>query len=140
VDPSQTSHLDEPRSEFLFAYGTLQPGRAPAEIAPLVAKLEIVGRGYVHGTLFEFGHYPGAVLDGSSTNRITGTIYRLPADQDLLEMLDEYEEYFPESPHTSQFMRQLHPVHWDDGRTVLCWVYVYNEAWGAPPATGAAHE
>ena len=122
--------MDEPHSEFLFTYGTLQPGRAPKEIAHVVERLQMAGRGYVHGTLYDFGHYPGAVLDGSSTNRITGTIYRLPQDKDLLEKLDEYEEYFPESPGASQFIRELHPIYGDDGGTVLCWVYVYNEAWG----------
>jgi gamma-glutamylcyclotransferase (GGCT)/AIG2-like uncharacterized protein YtfP len=116
-------------TDFLFAYGTLQPGRAPAEIAPLVERLEIAGRGFVHGTLYDFGHYPGAVLDSASSHRIPGTIYRLPADLDLLGKLDEYEEYSPDSPSSSQFLRESHPVHWDDGRTALCWVYVFNENW-----------
>ena len=114
-------------TEFLFTYGTLQPGRAPAEIAHLVERLQVAGRGHVHGTLYDFGHYPGAVLDASSASRIPGTIYKLPPDRDLLARLDEYEEYSPESPETSQFIRELHAVHWEDGRTSLCWVYVYNE-------------
>jgi gamma-glutamylcyclotransferase (GGCT)/AIG2-like uncharacterized protein YtfP len=117
-------------TEFLFTYGTLQPGRAPAEVAHLVERLQVAGRGYVYGTLFDFGHYPGAVLDASSTNQIAGTIYKLPSDRDLLAQLDEYEEYSPESPETSQFIRELHPMHWEDGHTSLCWVYVYNERFG----------
>ena len=116
-------------TDFLFAYGTLQPGRAPAEIAPLVEKLEIAGQGSVRGALYDFGHYPGAVLDSASSHRIPGTIYRLPADPDLLRKLDAYEEYSPDSPSTSQFLRQLHPVQWDDGRSASCWVYVFNEEW-----------
>jgi gamma-glutamylcyclotransferase (GGCT)/AIG2-like uncharacterized protein YtfP len=127
MDSLSTSRSDELQTEYLFAYGTLQPGRAPAEIAHVVDKLQIAGRGYVHGTLFDFGHYPGAVLDVSSTNRIPGTIYNLPPDRDLLAQLDDYEEYFPESPATSQFIRELHAVHWENGRTSLCWLYVYNE-------------
>ena len=122
-------------SSFLFTYGTLQPGRAPREIAPLIAKLEIAGRGYLHGTLLDFGHYPGAVLDASSSNRIPGTIYRLPPGGDLLTRLDEYEEFTPLSPHTSQFIRELHPVNWEDGRAAVCWVYVFNQAWN-PGARG----
>jgi gamma-glutamylcyclotransferase (GGCT)/AIG2-like uncharacterized protein YtfP len=123
-----TQRPEEIHSEFLFTYGTLQPGQAPAEIAPLVEKLQIAGRGYVHGTLYDFGHYPGAVLEDSSSHRISGTIYRLPQDADVLAQLDAYEEYFPESPEASQFIRELHEVHWEDGRTVRCWVYVFNES------------
>jgi gamma-glutamylcyclotransferase (GGCT)/AIG2-like uncharacterized protein YtfP len=124
-----TMQLDGPHSDFLFTYGTLQPGRAPAEIAPLVEKLQIAGQGYVHGRLYDFGHYPGAVLEDSSSGRIPGTIYRLPPDADLLARIDAYEEYFPGSPETSQFIRELHEVHWEDGRTVRCWVYVFNESY-----------
>jgi gamma-glutamylcyclotransferase (GGCT)/AIG2-like uncharacterized protein YtfP len=127
VDSFSTSRSDEPRSDYLFTYGTLQPGRAPAEIANVVEQLPLLGRGYVYGTLFDFGHYPGAVLDVSSTTRVPGAIYKLPPDQTLLAQLDDYEEYSPESPETSQFIRELHPVHCEDGRTVSCWVYVYNE-------------
>jgi gamma-glutamylcyclotransferase (GGCT)/AIG2-like uncharacterized protein YtfP len=118
---------NEPHCDYLFTYGTLQPGRAPKDIAPLVQKLQIAGRGYVQGTLYDFGHYPGAVLGGESTSRIWGTIYKLPPDPHLLAKLDEYEDYSPQSPQTSQFIRELHPVHWDDERTTPCWVYVLNE-------------
>ncbi len=118
---------DDSQCEYLFAYGTLQPGRAPQEIAPIVERLQIAARGYVQGTLYDFGHYPGAVLDAASTNRISGTIYKLPPDEDVLRQLDEYEEYFPDLPEKSQFVRRLHPVHRDDERTIPCWVYVLNE-------------
>jgi gamma-glutamylcyclotransferase (GGCT)/AIG2-like uncharacterized protein YtfP len=121
-------------SSFLFTYGTLQPGRAPEEIAPLVEQLQIAGRGYVLGTLYDFGRYPGAVLNDASTSRIRGTIYKLPPDPHLLAQFDDYEDYCPQSPETSQFIRELHPVHWDDGRTIPCWVYVLSENPGSAPA------
>lgn len=114
-------------SIFLFTYGSLQPGQAPPEIAPVVAGLEIAAAGYVLGTLHGLGAYPGAVLDETSRNRIPGTIYRLPDDPEVLRQLDEYEEYFPDAPHASQFLREQHPVHWEDGRVVDCWVYVVSE-------------
>lgn len=114
-------------SEFLFAYGTLQPGRAPEEIEPLVATLVVAGTGYVHGTLYDFGHYPGAILDAASSARIPGTIYHLPADPEVIRLLDEYEEFSEQAPQTSQFLREQHAVHWEDGRTLMCWVYVFNQ-------------
>jgi len=113
-------------SEFLFTYGSLQPDHAPPEIAPVVATLQIAGRGYVLGILEGSGPYPGAVLDEASSNRIPGTIYRLPPDPQVFHRLDEYEEFFPDSPQLSAFLRELHPVHWEDGRTALCWVYLLN--------------
>ena len=118
---------DDPHCEYLFAYGTLSRACAPQEIAPVVEKLQIEARGYVQGTIYDFGQYPGVVLDAASTNRISGTICKIPPDQDVLRQLDEYEEYSPDSPQTSQFIRRLHPVHWDDERTIPCWVYVLNE-------------
>lgn len=119
-------HSDDTKDEYLFTYGTLQPGCAPAEIAHVVLRLEIAGRGFVHGTLYDFGHYPGAVLDAASATRIPGTIYKVPPDPALWVQLDDYEEYFPGSPETSQFLRELHTVNWDDGWTGLSWVYVFN--------------
>ena len=117
-------------SAFLFTYGSLQPGKAPPEIATVVAGLEIAGHGYVLGTLRGLGPYPGAVLDEASRDRIPGTIYRLPADPEVLRRLDEYEEYFPDSPERSAFLRELHSVRWDDGRVVECWVYVLTKKEG----------
>jgi gamma-glutamylcyclotransferase (GGCT)/AIG2-like uncharacterized protein YtfP len=111
---------------FLFTYGSLQPGQAPPEIAPVVAGLEIAGQGYVLGTLHGLGPYPGAVLDRETSNRIPGTIYQLPDNPEVLRQLDEYEEYFPDSQERSAFLRELYPVHWNDGRVVVCWVYVLN--------------
>ncbi|KAA6458258.1 gamma-glutamylcyclotransferase [Acidobacteria bacterium AB60] len=113
-------------NEFLFTYGSLQPGCAPPEIAPVVAALEIAGRGYIFGTLRRVLPYPGVVL-GCETDRISGTIYRLGADPEMLRLLDAYEEYFPETPETSHYLRVLHPVHWEEGRIQPCWVYVLNE-------------
>ena len=113
-------------SEFLFAYGTLQPGLAPEQVADVVRELASVGKGSVPGTLYDLGSFPGAVLESSSSRRISGTVYRLPAGADILPRLDEYEEYYPESPKASQFIRRLCPVQLTDGRMMECWVYEYN--------------
>jgi gamma-glutamylcyclotransferase (GGCT)/AIG2-like uncharacterized protein YtfP len=113
-------------SEFLFAYGTLQPGLAPEQVADVVCELVNVGRGSVSGTLYDLGSFPGALLESNSPRRISGTVFRLPADTHILHKLDEYEEYYPESPNASQFIRRLFPVQLTDGRKLECWVYEYN--------------
>src|SRR5579863_4860379 len=96
--------IAEAMRPFLFTYGSLQPGKAPAEIADIVAGLEIVGRGFVLGRLQGEGPYPGVVLDEVSGNQIVGTIYRLPDDPEVMRRLDEYEEFFPEELERSEFL------------------------------------
>jgi len=118
-------------SEFLFAYGTLQPGRAPEEIASVVAKLELVGEGSAAGVLYDLGEYPGALLDPSSEKRIFGSVFRLPSDPDLLGALDAYEGYDPDAPNTSLFVRRCCMVALTDERELPCWLYEYNREPGS---------
>ncbi len=124
--PRPDSEPASVKPEFLFAYGTLQPGLAPDAIADAVRNLRIIGRGYTEGTLYDFGTHPGAILDHNSSRRIFGTIFQLPSDQDLLPHLDEYEEYFPESQQRSLFIRRGCQAHLDDGAVLNCWVYELN--------------
>jgi gamma-glutamylcyclotransferase (GGCT)/AIG2-like uncharacterized protein YtfP len=120
-------------SEYLFTYGTLQPGRAPAEIAPAVATLQRVGAGRLRGLLYDLGEYPGAVPDETAATEISGTVMRLPADEGALRQLDEYEEFNPASPEKSLFVRRLYMVRLDSGTMLQCWIYVYNrDPKGAP--------
>lgn len=113
-------------SEYLFAYGTLQPGHAPSEIAPAVDKLEAIGKGSVRGVLYDLGDYPGAVLDSSTPRTIFGTVFKLTKDASTLRQLDEYEGFDPKAPEESLFIRRIHPVELATGRVVKCWIYVYN--------------
>lgn len=113
-------------SEYLFSYGTLRPGRAPAEIAAAVGRLRVIGSGRVRGVLYDFGDYPGAVLDEGAPGEIEGTVYELPEDADILRQLDAYEEFDPDAPESSLFARELHLVRLESGGTQMCWVYVYN--------------
>ena len=111
---------------YLFTYGTLQPGRAPAEIAPAVAKLRPVAEGFVRGLLYDLGDYPGAVLDPSSPQCISGTVFQLPADPAILRQLDGYEGFDPDAPDVSLFLRVQCSVALTAGGVLNCWIYVYN--------------
>ncbi|MGB6742188.1 MAG: gamma-glutamylcyclotransferase family protein [Terracidiphilus sp.] len=113
-------------AEYLFLYGTLQPGHAPAAIASAAARLRPTGEGHVHGTLYDFGHYPGAILDASTQRKIFGSVYELPDDPDVLRRLDDYEELNPDAPQLGQYLRVLHPVTLSTGETMNCWIYIYN--------------
>ena len=115
---------------FLFAYGTLLPGKAPARIAPTVRRLRLVGRGEVRGRLYDLGAYPGAVL-GRVSSVIAGQIYQLPVSPEVLRRLDEYEGFDPADPQNSLFVRKRWPVTLQSARKrIMCWVYTYNR----PPA------
>ena len=113
-------------SQFLFAYGTLQPGCAPAHIADLAAKLRPVGEGFVRGKLYDLGGYPGAVPDANSESRIFGTVMELPEDPEILRRLDAYEEYDPRSPDTSEYVREPCEIELTAAGMLECWIYRYN--------------
>lgn len=114
-------------AEQLFVYGTLHPQRAPAEIADVVKKLRPVGNGTIRGRLFNFGDYPGVILDTASKDRVHGTVFILPEDSDALARLDNYEEYDPNDPARSLFKRRKTKVTFADGSIRQCWIYVYNQ-------------
>jgi len=120
-------------SNYLFAYGTLLPERAPSDVAHIVARLRAIGEGTLRGTLYDFGDYPGAVLDDSSQTLIHGTIFELPQDRELLRELDEYEGFDPADASGSLFVRQVQPVTLATGELLRCWVYVYNRPAGTAP-------
>ena len=113
-------------TEYLFTYGTLQPGHAPDEIAPAIEKLHPIGPGYFHGLLYDLGGHPGAILDPSANRKIYGTIYRLPDDAQLLSQLDAYEEFDPREPLQSLYLRTLITATLASGRSLPCWIYLYN--------------
>ncbi len=113
-------------SQYLFVYGTLRPGCAPAEIALAVAELRPVGEGFVSGALYDLGGYPGAVPDPVSNSRVAGTVMELPEDASVLEQLDAYEGFDPQAPETSEFVRVRQAVELSNGGKVECWFYRYN--------------
>ena len=124
---SRKPSCDAGHTQYLFAYGTLQPGHAPAELVLLVRFLEFVGKGSVRGTLYHLGRYPGAVLDPAAPRLINGTVFALPDDEDFLGKLDAYEDYDPDAPDaTSLFTRRTCAVRLTDGRSLQCWIYEYN--------------
>jgi gamma-glutamylcyclotransferase (GGCT)/AIG2-like uncharacterized protein YtfP len=113
-------------SEYLFAYGTLQPARAPAEVAALAAKLRPVGEGFVRGALYDLGQHPGAVPDSRAKSRIAGTVMELPEDENFLRLLDDYEGFGPKAAEASEFVRERQMVELSDQRRLECWFYRYN--------------
>ncbi len=113
-------------SDYLFAYGTLQPGLVPASMSQVAAKLTPIGEGFVRGVLYDLGRYPGAIPDANSQTRITGNVLELPPDAGVLTQLDAYEGFDPASPDASEYVREPQTVELADGRSLECWFYRYN--------------
>jgi gamma-glutamylcyclotransferase (GGCT)/AIG2-like uncharacterized protein YtfP len=112
--------------DHLFVYGTLKAGLAPSEMSLIVEKLRPIANATVRGLLYDLGEYPGAILNPDSERNITGLVLELPDDPDVLVQLDQYEQFDPDSPHTSLFLRVRTSALLETGRTLECWVYVYN--------------
>jgi gamma-glutamylcyclotransferase (GGCT)/AIG2-like uncharacterized protein YtfP len=116
---------DAASPELLFVYGTLRPGRAPAEIAAIVDLLKTAGDANVRGRLHDLGAYPGIVLDDDA-DEVPGVLLALPADPDVLARLDAYEGFIPAHPEISLFRRVRTTATRPGGEPTACWVYVYN--------------
>ncbi len=111
---------------YLFVYGTLVDKYAPPEIAETVKKLKYVSDGFVFGRLYDLGEYPGAILDSFAGTKIFGRVYQLPSNANVLQDLDEYEEFFPRNSSPNLFVRKKTIVFLNDGRKITSWIYEYN--------------
>jgi gamma-glutamylcyclotransferase (GGCT)/AIG2-like uncharacterized protein YtfP len=117
-------------TDYLFAYGTLQPGLVPASMSNVAAKLTPIGKGFVQGVLYDLARYPGGIADAQSNSKIAGTVMELPDDEglvhDILGQLDAYEGFDPRSPDSSEYIREKQTVEVAEGRSLECWFYRYN--------------
>jgi gamma-glutamylcyclotransferase (GGCT)/AIG2-like uncharacterized protein YtfP len=113
-------------TQYLFVYGTLQPGCAPRDVAALAAKLRPVGEGFVRGMLYDLGRYPGAVPDARSMSKISGALMELPDDESFFRDLDAYEGFDPHGTEASEFVRETQTAVLSDRGTLECWFYRYN--------------
>jgi gamma-glutamylcyclotransferase (GGCT)/AIG2-like uncharacterized protein YtfP len=104
--PATASHL-------FFTYGTLMltTGIAAVDEAMRAAGVSL-GRGYVHGFLYDLGEYPGAVAATPASGepdedapRVWGHLLRLADPEALFAVLDPYEGFDAGNPAASEFVR-----------------------------------
>jgi len=120
-------------SEYLFLYGTLLPDDVAGEVTHIVRLFNQMGSAYVRGRLYDFGDYPGAILDPSSEMSIRGELVALPPNQTLIDELDKYEEFDSLNPDASLFIRKRTKVMLANGESLEAWIYVYNKDPGDAP-------
>ena len=111
----------------LFLYGSLLTGTPDRRLNKRVRRLLRHARpAAIQARLYNLGRYPGVVASAFATDRVYGRVITL-ANPRLLRQLDRYEEYLPERPADSEFIRVLMPAQLlPSAKTVDCWVYVYN--------------
>ena len=110
------------RAELVFVYGTLRRGQAlHGEL--LKTGAEYLDAGKIHGRLYDLGDYPGAVPSHTENEEILGELYRLDEPSQQLCSLDAIEEYDPERPDRSLFVRRPAEVWMMNGKRVRAWVY-----------------
>ncbi|HEV3105749.1 MAG TPA: gamma-glutamylcyclotransferase family protein [Trinickia sp.] len=82
--------------QYVFVYGTLRAGEindiARAAWRHGIDVPRLVGTASVQGRLYDFGRYPGLVLDPSA-GPVLGDVYAI--EEALLPVLDEIEHVYP---------------------------------------------
>jgi len=93
----------------VFVYGTLRAGEVNdlnrAATRHGIELPRLVGTGTIAGRLYDFGTYPGLVLDALA-GPVAGDIYDI--SDALLPVLDEIEEVYP--GQATLFVRETRPV------------------------------
>jgi gamma-glutamylcyclotransferase (GGCT)/AIG2-like uncharacterized protein YtfP len=106
----------------LFVYGTLRRGfRLHHHLAGLGAVFEVDAK--VVGELFDLGSYPGATPTKDNRKWVSGELFQLRHAAADLKILDQVEEFVPEAPERSQFVRSLTEVTLSNGTRTLAWIY-----------------
>lgn len=112
----------------VFLYGTLRK-EFDIEMARYIRENgEHIGLARAKGYLFDvYGHYPGMIFDRSAVSMVYGDMYNIPQDKwdEVIKKLDDYEEYYPDDPSSSRFIR-IPMEAYSFGRTYKCWGYHYN--------------
>lgn len=112
--------------EHLFVYGTLRRGGGSPLSKLLSEQAELVGLGAFQGKLYDLGEYPGVIPSSNPADAVVGEIYALNRGSSVLIMLDKYEDYLPDQPERSLYLRQLAPISAGENKTLQAWIYLYN--------------
>jgi gamma-glutamylcyclotransferase (GGCT)/AIG2-like uncharacterized protein YtfP len=114
--------------DLVFFYGTLMAGFDRRRRAGIDDKLRYIGRGAIHGALFDLGLYPAAVP--APDGHVWGEVYEITEPAAVLAALDEIEGYRPEDPERSLYLRAQADAVLPDSTIARAWVYFYNAPLG----------
>lgn len=94
------------------------------EVPPMPA--ELLGEGYIFGSLFQVAGFPGLVYDAKRQSRAFGEIYLIKEKKRFFEEMDKYELAHPnyQGPD-AMFHRRVRPALISHNFIIPCWVYEY---------------
>lgn len=85
--------------------------------------MRYLGKGMILGHLYDLGEFPGAVPSTSPHKKVEGEVYELLDPDNQLGELDRLEEFYPDRPDSSLFVRRRALVRLENGRRFKAWVY-----------------
>ena len=110
---------------WLFVYGTLMSSFENEMAQYLQSNAKFISRAHTHGKLYRVSWFPGFIPDQDLSSLVWGELYKLQNSDKVLPMLDNYEGFDP-ATNTGEFKREQIEVFLVDGRSKICWTYVYN--------------
>jgi len=114
--------VSEDTPQRLFVYGTLRQGGCRA-IPVLFPAARFLGFGTVRGRLYDFGDYPGLILDPHGLD-ILGEVYEVNAH--ILRAIDDIEDYYPNDVARSHYFRRTQRIRMWDGEHLTADLYECN--------------
>ncbi len=113
----------------LFVYGTLRKEKDGALHPFLGNKAVYIGKASIPGKLYQVNTYPGAVPAPFQSNHVVyGEVYRLLKPEQILRILDDYEECATHFPQPHEYQRLPETVTLSDGKRIDAWVYWFRHS------------
>ncbi|MFN0082422.1 MAG: gamma-glutamylcyclotransferase [Ferruginibacter sp.] len=112
----------------IFVYGTLRNGMLNQVVPQVSAYIHADAKGFVNGRLFDTGEYPAAKPNKLNQTKVYGDVLLVDDSQieNVLNVLDNYEEINEHEPEKSLFKRKLVDVNITSGKKIRAWIYWYN--------------
>ncbi|MEM3502097.1 MAG: gamma-glutamylcyclotransferase family protein [Candidatus Bathyarchaeia archaeon] len=107
----------------IFAYGTLEKTPFFLDLIRM-GEIRYIGKGRIQAKLYDLGDYPGAVEHEESY--VYGRVYEAQNIDKVLLSLDKYEEFYPDNPSNSLYIRKIMRVIMENGENLRAFVYIYN--------------
>lgn len=108
------------RLTVLFVYGTLRRGlRLHHQLQGAV----YLGEARIAGSLYDIGTYPGLLVN-PSPGWVSGELFKV--DEEMIQSLDALEEYNPEEPERSEYLRRVVTVWTPTGVPMKAVTYIFN--------------
>ena len=113
------------KAEYLFVYGTLMSSIEHPMSKYLSSNATFIGRGYISGTLYDLGEYPGLLDAEDKNSQVFGEIFDICGKVALLRRIDEYEGCGKSQPKPHLYERRSVSVKLTSEQDIMAWTYFY---------------